>query len=95
MFENLDISQKKLIYLGLKKLIESGDGTGFHNCDPGHPIYLQGADGKTSDISKSQDNAETNDLFKILSALRFGDSGSIRGIRGIRGRTTLSSCGGE
>lgn len=31
MLESLDEYSKELVYLGLKKLIESADGDGFHN----------------------------------------------------------------
>jgi len=43
MFENLNLSQKQLIYQGLKAMVEHGSEAGFvglHNNDPGHPIYL-------------------------------------------------------
>ena len=30
-------------YQGLKALIESGNGAGFHNADLGHPVYRLGA----------------------------------------------------
>jgi hypothetical protein len=69
MFENLNHEYKALVFQGLRHLIESGEGCGFHNNDRRHPIYTEGAAGTTSEMSSKQDNAEKNALFRMLSAL--------------------------
>ncbi len=61
--------QKEYTYLGLKSLIESGSGAGFHNRDLGHPVYVLGADGITSPGWEYADSLEKNILFKMLSNL--------------------------
>lgn len=67
-----DIFEKQYIYQGLKSLIESGDGTGFHNADLGHPAYRFGASDESKEMLKSSDwgdSPEKNLLFKMLSRL--------------------------
>ena len=64
-----DIFQKQYMYKGLKSLIESGDGTGFHNADLGHPVYVIGANGLDSSGWEYADTPENNLLFKMLSKL--------------------------
>jgi len=69
MFKDFSNTRIELIYLGLKSLIETKSGHGFHNADGGHPVYLIGSKGK---ISKEQDPADSPDksaLFKMLSSL--------------------------
>ena len=63
---------KEYTYMGLKCLIESGSGTGFHNADLGHPVYRIGASDAPVDILKDweyADSPEKNLLFKMLSRL--------------------------
>jgi integrase len=67
MFEDLEYAQLELIYLGLKSLIESGSGHGFHNSDMGHPVYLLGTKGKIDE--EFGDSPRQNDLFQLLSGL--------------------------
>jgi hypothetical protein len=64
--------EKQYIYLGLKSLIESGRGTGFHNADLGHPVYRLGASDSSVEMLKDleyADSPEKNLLFKMLSLL--------------------------
>lgn len=62
--------QKQYIYQGLKSLIESGDGTGFHDADLGHPVYVVGANGlDDSAWVLYADSPSKNTLFKTLSEL--------------------------
>ena len=63
---------REYTYRGLKSLIESGSGAGFHNADLGHPVYLLGA----SDFPEESltgweyaDSPKRNLLFKMLSRL--------------------------
>ena len=67
-FEGLTRYEKELIYLGLKKLIESGEGEGFHNSDMGHPVYRTGTKGKLESL-KYADGPEKNKFFQLLSKL--------------------------
>jgi len=72
MFEHLDRLTQQLIFVGLKELLETGHNAGmiFHNGDPGHPIYLDGAEGvNTGPIGYIPDSAEKNRVFKMLSEL--------------------------
>lgn len=69
MFERFDFGQRSLIFQGLKALIESENGIGFHNADKGHPIYALGAEGKHFGGLSDGDGPETNILFKMLSEL--------------------------
>lgn len=64
-----DCFQKQYIYQGLKSLIENGNGTGFHNADMGHPVYLLGAKGIEDSSWEYADSPEKNLLFKMLSKL--------------------------
>lgn len=64
--------EKQYIYQGLKSLIESGDGTGFHNADLGHPVYRLGASDASEEMLKEweyADSPERNSLFRMLSKL--------------------------
>ena len=64
--------EKKYIYLGLRSLIESGSGYGFHNADLGHPVYRIGASNASVEMLKDweyADSPEKNLLFKMLSRL--------------------------
>lgn len=64
--------EKQYIYLGLKSLIESGEGTGFHNADLGHPVYRIGASDASVEMLKHweyADSPEKSLLFKMLSRL--------------------------
>lgn len=66
------ISEKQYIYQGLKSLIESGSGAGFHNADLGHPVYRLGASDTSDEMLKEweyADSPEKNLLFKMLSKL--------------------------
>jgi hypothetical protein len=56
-------------YQGLKSLIESGSGTGFHNADLGHPVYVMGATGELDESWEYADSPEKNNIFKMLSKL--------------------------
>ena len=69
MFDNFSSTQLQLIYLGLKSLIESGSGYGFHNSDMGHPVYRMGSQGKPDISDPPADSPEKNTLFKMLSEL--------------------------
>ncbi len=64
-----DFFKKQYIYQGLKSLIEIGEGTGFHNADLGHPVYVMGATGKVYEGFEYADSPEKNVLFKMLSDL--------------------------
>jgi len=57
------------VYRGLKSLIESGSGDGFHNADLGHPVYVLGAKGIINPRWEYADSPEKNSLFKTLSTL--------------------------
>jgi hypothetical protein len=64
--------EKEYIYRGLKSLIESGSGAGFHNADLGHPVYRIGAAETSPEVLKEweyADSPEKNLLFKMLSRL--------------------------
>jgi len=64
--------EKEYTFLGLKSLIESGNGAGFHNADLGHPVYRLGASDAPSEMLKDweyADSPEKNLLFKMLSKL--------------------------
>ncbi len=64
--------EKEYTYLGLKSLIESGSGAGFHNADLGHPVYRLGASDVPVETLKDweyADSPEKNLLFKMLSRL--------------------------
>ncbi len=64
--------EKEYTYLGLKSLIESGSGAGFHNADLGHPVYRIGASDAPVEMLKDweyADSPEENLLFKMLSRL--------------------------
>ena len=69
MFGNFDFSQLSLIYLGLKSLIESKSGDGFHNKDMGHLVYSMGSEGKSLKEIESADSPDRNTLFKMLSEI--------------------------
>jgi hypothetical protein len=67
-----EIFEKEYIYLGLKSLIESGSGAGFHNADLGHPVYRIGASDAPMERLKDweyADSPEKSLLFKMLSRL--------------------------
>ncbi len=64
-----DYFQKEYTYRGLKSLIESGNGYGFHNADLGHPVYVLGATGIIDPNWEYADSPEKNLLFKMLSEL--------------------------
>lgn len=64
-----DYSKKQYYYQGLKSLIELGSGTGFHNADMGHPVYLLGAKGISDAGWEYADSPEKNLLFNMLSKL--------------------------
>jgi len=67
-----EIFEKQYIYRGLKSLIESGEGAGFHNADLGHPVYRIGASNASAEMLKDwkyADSPEKNLLFKMLSKL--------------------------
>jgi hypothetical protein len=64
--------EKQYIYRGLKSLIESGSGTGFHNQDMGHPVYWAGTSDAAVEMRKAweyADSPEKNILYKLLSQL--------------------------
>ncbi len=70
--QSSEFFEKQYIYLGLKSLIESGKGTGFHNADMGHPVYRIGASNASVEMLKAwqyADSPEKNLLFKMLSRL--------------------------
>jgi hypothetical protein len=69
MFENFNESQLELIYLGLKSLIESGSGEGFHNEHMEHQVYILGSRGEIDPSIANADSPEKNNLFKMLSEL--------------------------
>jgi hypothetical protein len=69
MFENFSFSQMSLIYLGLKGLIESKSGNGFHNKDMGHPVYQMGSRGESPKETEYADSPDKNTLFKMLSEI--------------------------
>ena len=64
--------EKEYTYRGLKSLIESGSGAGFHNADLGHPVYRIGASDAPKEMLKDweyADSPEKSLLFKMLSRL--------------------------
>jgi len=64
--------ENEYIYKGLKSLIETGSGWGFHNADLGHPVYALGASDASEDTLKAweyADSPEKSRLFKMLSKL--------------------------
>lgn len=64
--------QKEYIYRGLKSLIETGSGWGFHNADMGHPVYVLGASNASPKMIKDweyADSPEKSLLYKMLSQL--------------------------
>ena len=69
MFKNFTTNRQELLYLGLKSLIESKTGKGFHNNDLGHPVYSNGAKGKIFKETEYADSPDKNSLFKMLSEL--------------------------
>jgi len=59
-------------YQGLKALIESGNGAGFHNADLGHPVYRMGASDTSPEMLEEweyADSPEKSVLYKMLSQL--------------------------
>jgi len=67
-----DYFEKEYNYRGLKSLIESGDGAGFHNTDMGHPVYTLGASDASEETIKYWEYADSpkkNRLFKMISKL--------------------------
>lgn len=59
-------------YQGLKALIESGNGAGFHNADLGHPVYRLGASDAPPEmlgVWEYADSMQKNVLYKLLSRL--------------------------
>lgn len=80
MFENFDRSDQELLYQGLKRLIEYGEGRGFHNRDRGHLAYRLGAQG-TVDTAKWGDGPDQNRLYKMLAELSYRLSDIDDGIR--------------
>lgn len=65
-------SKNMYTYLGLKSLIESGTGAGFHNADMGHPVYHLGASDASPEMLKDweyADSPEKSLLYKMLSQL--------------------------
>lgn len=69
MFENLEIRDRELIFIGLKRLIETCDGAGFYNSDLGHEVYRAGASGKEDPEEHYADSPSRNRIFKMLSTL--------------------------
>jgi len=70
--KNTAYFEKELTYQGLKSLIESGSGAGFHNADLGHPVYRLGASAASIEIVKDWEYADSPDknlLYKMLSRL--------------------------
>ncbi len=68
MFENFDDDHLKLIYQGLKALIESGKGDGFYNKDMRSLVYMSGSQGGKL-IEEELDSPEKNVLFQMLSEM--------------------------
>lgn len=64
-----DYFEKQYIFHGLKSLIESGVGAGFHNADLGHPVYVVGANELDDSAWVYADSPKKNTLFKMLSKL--------------------------
>lgn len=59
-------------YQGLKALIESGNGAGFHNADLGHPVYRMGASDTSPEMLRDweyADSPQKSVLYKMLSRL--------------------------
>ena len=69
MFKDFETGHLELIYRGLKALIETGSGVGFHNADQGHPVYALGSKGEQDDSWRYADSPEKNELYKLLSGL--------------------------
>jgi len=60
------------VYQGLKALIESGNGDGFHNADLGHPVYRMGASDASPEMLRDweyADSPQKNNLYKMISRL--------------------------
>ena len=65
-------SEKEYTYRGLKSLIETGSGWGFHNAIMGHPVYVLGASNASPEMIKDLEYAdypEKSLLYKMLSQL--------------------------
>ena len=69
MFQVDNSFKIELIYLGLKKLIESGEGHGFHNADQNHPVYKLSAAGEGAEDLEYADSPDRNHLFQMLKEL--------------------------
>lgn len=54
-------SEKVYTYQGLKSLIESGSGAGFHNADMGHPVYRLGASDASPERLKDWEYADSQE----------------------------------
>jgi hypothetical protein len=70
VFEDLNEEEAVYVYRGLRALIESNSGIGFHNMDQGHPFYRFGANGKTiPGPDRHEESPEVNALYNMLSSL--------------------------
>ncbi len=71
MFDDLTPYQKELVFRGLKSLIETNTGIGFHNADQGHMVYCEGAEGIAfiASAKDQPDSPQKNELYKLLHAL--------------------------
>ncbi|MBM4272790.1 MAG: toll/interleukin-1 receptor domain-containing protein, partial [Deltaproteobacteria bacterium] len=65
-------SESVYVYRGLKALIESGNGWGFHNADLGHPVYVMGASDTSPEMLRDleyADSPQKSVFYKMLSGL--------------------------
>jgi len=69
MADRTAMEELGLQYRSCKALIDSCDGTYFHNADMGHPVYLAGATGAMGDSWSYADGPERNILFKALARI--------------------------
>ncbi len=68
-FDKLAPGEKELIFKGLKRLVEEGDTAMFHNGDPGHPVYLAGANKRSIPLLQYADIPTNNSAFLMLREL--------------------------
>lgn len=67
--KKLTYSCRYTLYVALLNMVKSKEGTGFHNHDKGHLVYLAGAKDGSFDQEQWGDSPKQNSLFQMMSAL--------------------------